>query len=254
MWNLYNGSDPTQYVAPGPAVWADAKGGSIALVGIREGMDFLVPPPADFTLRDLYERRRWFDLRDAVTERWLARVAVPLAAITAAEGPAPERLHQWFSELVATKQRWAAEDPALFATYLAIAAFVFLLAVVFYFAPIPEVTDADMEFQASQSAELTGFEDKPIWKQTKLLLAVMAQFCYVGAQVSVASQFIKYAQTVAGLSSSTASNRYAVAQAVFRGFPAGAWLPPVAPAFEARVSPPVAWRAIVDRYSKLAWS
>ena len=34
QWNLYDGSDPTTYVAPGPAVWADAKGGSIALVGI----------------------------------------------------------------------------------------------------------------------------------------------------------------------------------------------------------------------------
>lgn len=34
VWNLYNGSDPTQYVAPGPDVWDDALGGSIALVGI----------------------------------------------------------------------------------------------------------------------------------------------------------------------------------------------------------------------------
>lgn len=41
-------------------------------------------------------------------------------------------------------------------TYLGIAAFVFLLAVVFYFAPIPEVTDADMALQAEQCAGLTG--------------------------------------------------------------------------------------------------
>ncbi|GJE95537.1 glycoside hydrolase family 61 protein [Phanerochaete sordida] len=34
QWNLYDGSDPTTYVAPGPAVWGDALGGSIALVGI----------------------------------------------------------------------------------------------------------------------------------------------------------------------------------------------------------------------------
>ncbi|EKM52808.1 glycoside hydrolase family 61 protein [Phanerochaete carnosa HHB-10118-sp] len=34
VWNLYNGSDPTEYVAPGPPVWTDALGGSIALVGI----------------------------------------------------------------------------------------------------------------------------------------------------------------------------------------------------------------------------
>lgn len=33
--------------------------------------------------------------------------------------------------------------------YLAIACFVFLLAVVFYFSTIPEITDADMMFQVS---------------------------------------------------------------------------------------------------------
>lgn len=34
QWNLYDGSDPTKYVGPGPPVWDDALGGSIALVGI----------------------------------------------------------------------------------------------------------------------------------------------------------------------------------------------------------------------------
>ena len=33
--------------------------------------------------------------------------------------------------------------------YLAIACFVFLLALVFYFSTIPEITDADMMFQVS---------------------------------------------------------------------------------------------------------
>ena len=72
-----------------------------------------------------------------------------------------------------------------------------------------------MALQADLSARLTGFQDKPIHKQNKLIFAVAAQFCYVGAQVAVASQFIKYAQTVANLSATTSSNRYAVAQAVF---------------------------------------
>lgn len=74
-------------------------------------------------------------------------------------------------------------------TYLGIAAFVFLLAVVFFFAPIPEVTDADMELQAEQSAGLTGYEEKPMTKQYKLFFGVAAQFCYVGGQVAVASNF-----------------------------------------------------------------
>lgn len=82
--------------------------------------------------------------------------------------------------------------------YLAIAIFVFLLAVVFYFAAIPEVTgglisgiaplalkcfaDADM----AQQAELTHIGeqegDKSFWKQYKVFHAAFAQFCYVGAQ------------------------------------------------------------------------
>ncbi|TKA60896.1 hypothetical protein B0A49_11439, partial [Cryomyces minteri] len=67
-------------------------------------------------------------------------------------------------------------------TYLGIAAFVFLLAVVFFFSPIPEVTDADMALQAEQCSGLTGYVDKPMRKQYKLMFGVAAQFCYVGAQ------------------------------------------------------------------------
>lgn len=89
------------------------------------------------------------------------------------------------------------------------------MAVVFYFAPIPEVTDADMELQAEQSSDLTGYADRPLRKQYKLFFAVLAQFCYVGAQVAVASQFITYCVRVANLSATTASNRYAIGQGIF---------------------------------------
>ena len=100
-------------------------------------------------------------------------------------------------------------------TYLGIAAFVFLLAVVFYFAPLPEITDADMELQAEQSSGLTGYAEKPLSKQYKLFFGVAAQFCYVGAQVGVASQFINYTVESAGVSHSVASDRYAIAQGMF---------------------------------------
>jgi len=100
-------------------------------------------------------------------------------------------------------------------TYVGIAAFVTLLAVVFFFAPIPEVTDADMALQAEQCSDLTGYEDKPMRKQYKLFLGVAAQFTYVGAQVAVASQFIKYTEETAKVTSSVASDRYAIAQALF---------------------------------------
>lgn len=100
-------------------------------------------------------------------------------------------------------------------TYVGIAAFVFLLAVVFFFSPIPEVTDADMALQAEQCSDLTGYVEKPLSKQYKLFFGVAAQFTYVGAQVAVASQFIRYAQESAGLSESQASDRYAIGQSLF---------------------------------------
>lgn len=100
-------------------------------------------------------------------------------------------------------------------TYVGIAAFVFLLAVVFFFSPLPEVTDADMALQAEQCADLTGYQEKPLKKQYKLFFGVAAQFTYVGAQVAVASQFINYAMESADLSHSKASDRYALGQALF---------------------------------------
>lgn len=68
--------------------------------------------------------------------------------------------------------------------YLAIAAFVFILATIFFFADIPEITDADMEFQASETNPADN--DQPFIKQYRLFHAAFAQFCYTGAQVAIA--------------------------------------------------------------------
>ncbi|KAL6703851.1 hypothetical protein ACN47E_008985 [Coniothyrium glycines] len=75
-------------------------------------------------------------------------------------------------------------------TYLAIACFVFALAVVYYFSPIPEITDADMAFQAAETHG--GTDVKPFRKQYRLFHATFAQFCYTGAQVAIAGAFINY--------------------------------------------------------------
>jgi MFS transporter, FHS family, L-fucose permease len=72
-----------------------------------------------------------------------------------------------------------------------------------------------MALQAEQCCDLTGYEDKPIHKQYKLLLGVLGQFCYVGAQVAVASQFIRYSEESAYITTAQASDRYAIAQAIF---------------------------------------
>lgn len=61
-------------------------------------------------------------LRDAVTDRWLARIMLPLVAVVSEDRPAPERLRRWLDLLIASKRQRAFDDPELFATYLVIAA------------------------------------------------------------------------------------------------------------------------------------
>lgn len=61
-------------------------------------------------------------LRDAVTERWLARVSAPLALVAAEDSPAPERLRRWFDLLIRSKRKKVLDDPELFATYCALVA------------------------------------------------------------------------------------------------------------------------------------
>jgi AcrR family transcriptional regulator len=57
-------------------------------------------------------------LRDAVAERWLARISEPLEAVAREDGPATERLRRWFELLIASKRSRALEDPELFETYV----------------------------------------------------------------------------------------------------------------------------------------
>ncbi len=61
-------------------------------------------------------------LRDAVAEAWLSRIAEPLEAIAAEPGDALMRAHRWLLCLSRAKRSRLAEDPELFATYLALIA------------------------------------------------------------------------------------------------------------------------------------
>ncbi len=61
-------------------------------------------------------------LRDAMTERWLARVSEPLAGVAGADGPAPARLCRWPDGLIASKRRRTLDHPELFATYMTLVA------------------------------------------------------------------------------------------------------------------------------------
>ncbi|KAM4060695.1 major facilitator superfamily protein [Hirsutella rhossiliensis] len=103
--------------------------------------------------------------------------------------------------------------------YLAIAIFVLLLAAAFFFARIPEITDADMAFQVQEthaSATDSAAVDTPFHKQYRLFHAAFAQFCYTGAQVGIASFFINYASaTRPDTDSALAAKFFAGAQAAF---------------------------------------
>lgn len=101
----------------------------------------------------------------------------------------------FFSNTVSTKQglknvQWV---------YLGVAGFVALLIVLFFFAPMPEVTDADMH---AQEGEIDAEDVGQFKKQYNLFLGVWSQFCYVGAQVAVANYFINFCQE-AGYSPAT---------------------------------------------------
>ena len=80
--------------------------------------------------------------------------------------------------------------------------------------PIPEITDADMAFQAEETHANNAV--KPFRKQYRLFHATFAQFCYTGAQVAIAGYFINYVtETRPGTPSSTASKFLAGAQGAF---------------------------------------
>jgi len=82
--------------------------------------------------------------------------------------------------------------------YLVLGLIILAVAVVFYFTKMPDVKDENKE--GADGASFGG-----ALKSIKLKWGIVAQFFYVGAQVCVASFFIKMATTTAGLSEDSAA-------------------------------------------------
>lgn len=82
--------------------------------------------------------------------------------------------------------------------YLVLGLIILAVAVVIYFTKMPDIKDED-----KIGSEDTSF--KGALKSMKLRWGIVAQFFYVGAQVCVASFFIKMATTTAGLEEDTAA-------------------------------------------------
>lgn len=100
----------------------------------------------------------------------------------------PETLHEYLST----------EASSVKMPYLILGMVIFLIAIIFYFTKMPDVKHEEEGEKASAS-----FGDA--LKSIKLRWGIIAQFFYVGAQVCVASFFIRMATTKAGLDEKTAA-------------------------------------------------
>ena len=100
--------------------------------------------------------------------------------------------------------------------YLAVACAGASVAVLFFFAKLPEVAEqpsaarrgsvlqeSTLELGVDSNGQIIG--DAPLYKQYNMIFGVIAQFCYVGAQVTIASFFINYATENASYTSAEAS-------------------------------------------------
>lgn len=112
--------------------------------------------------------------------------------------------------------------------YLAVACAGAAVAVLFFFAKLPEVQeeskkasarrgsvaeDTTLELGVDENGNIIG--DEPIWKQYNMLCGFGAQFCYVGAQVTIATFFINYATENAGYGAPEAAQMLSYALITF---------------------------------------
>ncbi|KAK4507678.1 hypothetical protein PRZ48_001413 [Zasmidium cellare] len=98
--------------------------------------------------------------------------------------------------------------------YLAVACAGAAVGVLFFFSKLPEVAESSVRsasIVAADSEELgidqygNLIKDKPLYKEYNMIFGFIAQFCYVGAQVTIGSFFINYATENASFTDSQAS-------------------------------------------------
>ncbi|EMC99575.1 hypothetical protein BAUCODRAFT_101488 [Baudoinia panamericana UAMH 10762] len=108
--------------------------------------------------------------------------------------------------------------------YLAVACAGLAVGVLFFFAKLPEVEeqtvrrgsvvqDGTLELGVGHDGKIIG--EGPLYKQYNMIFGFVAQFCYVGAQVTIASFFINYATENATYSSAQASQMLSYALITF---------------------------------------
>ncbi|KAG7449792.1 MFS general substrate transporter, partial [Guyanagaster necrorhizus] len=98
--------------------------------------------------------------------------------------------------------------------YLAVAGLGVVLNILFYFCDLPEITE-DALSQEIHEAGIT-VDDQPFWKQWRCIFGFVAQTCYCGAQIGVASFVVNLlvGQNI-GISQSKASQLFSFCQITF---------------------------------------
>lgn len=90
--------------------------------------------------------------------------------------------------------------------YLAVSLAGVAIAILFTVTKLPEVEESALQAAVEANADLTSTKKNSFWRQYNAIFAFIAQFCYVGAQVTVASFFIFYVTENATFDTPTASN------------------------------------------------
>jgi len=83
----------------------------------------------------------------------------------------------------------AVSQGRLYIPYAAVAVIVLVMAVIFYFANLPDVNTEDDSAPAAPGIPTVS---RPLWTRPHFLGAVLAQFTYVAAQAGIFSFFINY--------------------------------------------------------------
>ena len=101
-------------------------------------------------------------------------------------------------------------------TYLGITLFDIILAVIFYYLPIPEATDDELEQVAEKRESVNRHKvfGLPVIFTT-LIFGTFSEFCYVGGQESVSSFYQEYVAAVRPNSTISPFNYHAVGHTVF---------------------------------------
>ncbi|GAA5820055.1 hypothetical protein JCM11251_005464 [Rhodosporidiobolus azoricus] len=96
--------------------------------------------------------------------------------------------------------------------YLGVACLGIAVFILFAFAKLPEIDESAIE----ESQENAGYVDeRPLWKRKHTVFGFICQFCYVGAQVTVATFTLNYLTDGGDFTDSKASSMFGYMQIAF---------------------------------------